>query len=253
MVILTHRYAKLEEDYGLARRAMSVYDRAVTTVSDDDRLKVFEIYLAKAASFFGLSATRDIYTKAIEILPDNECRKICLDFASTEIKLGEIDRSRAIYIHGSQMADPEINPDYWKIWSEFEVKYGNEETFKEMLRVKRSVQAKYSSQAAYMSAKLLAASRAGQEIPSVQEIPSEAEQPKTMADLEAIAIAQQEAQALAGFVRATNSENPDKGSDIVEGSHVNPDEIELDDSDQDIETVAVPAAVFGGVKRKSGE
>jgi pre-mRNA-splicing factor SYF1 len=236
---------------------MSVYDRAVTTVSDDDRLKVFEIYLAKAASFFGLSSTRDIYSKAIEILPDAECRKICLDFASTEIKLGEIDRARAIYIHGSQMADPEINPDYWKIWSDFEVRYGNEETFKEMLRVKRSVLAKYSSQAAYMSAKLLAASKAGQEIPAVPGIPSEAEQPKTMADLEAMVIAEQEAQALPGFVRATvtepEKENPDDGADESGKGNVNPDEIELEDSDEDIETVAVPAAVFGSLKRKTGE
>lgn len=247
----------MEEDYGLARRAMSIYDRAVTAVSEEDRLRVFEIYLAKAASFFGLSATRDIYSKAIEILPDNECRMICLEFASTEIKLGEIDRARAIYIHGSQMADPEINPDYWKIWSDFEVKFGNEETFKEMLRVKRSVQAKYSSQAAYMSAKLLAASRAGMDIPSVPEIPNESEQPKTMADLEAMVIAEQEAQALPGFVRATVTEPvrempKDTLAEKADDANANPDEIELNDSDEDIETY-VPAAVFGGLKRKVGE
>ena len=237
---------------------MSLYDRAVTTVAEEDRLKVFEIYLAKAASFFGLSSTRDIYSKAIEILPDNECRQICLDFASTEIKLGEVDRARAIYIHGCQMADPEINPDYWKTWSDFEVKYGNEETFKEMLRVKRSVQSKYSSQAAYMSAKLLAASRAGQEIPVVPQVPSESEQPKSMADLEAMVIAEQQSQALPGFVRATVTEPiKETPSDILSGnaqeSIMNPDEIALDDSDEEIETVAVPAAVFGGLKRKSEE
>lgn len=244
------RYAKLEEDYGLARRAMSIYDRAVTAVSEEDRLRVFEIYLAKAASFFGLSATRDIYSKAIEILPDSECLKICLDFASTEIKLGEIDRARAIYIHGSQMADIEINPDYWKIWSDFEVKYGNEETFKEMLRVKRSVQAKFSTQAAYMSAKLLAASKAGMEI-SVPQVPIEAEQPKTMADLEAMVIAEQ--QALPGFVKSSEPVKETLTDKVEEQlKETNPDEIALDDSDEDIETF-VPAAVFGGLKRKSGE
>lgn len=33
-------YAKLEEDYGLAKRAMSVYERAAQVVADDDKSEV---------------------------------------------------------------------------------------------------------------------------------------------------------------------------------------------------------------------
>jgi len=33
-------YGKLEEDYGLARHAMRIYDRATSAVSDEDRFEV---------------------------------------------------------------------------------------------------------------------------------------------------------------------------------------------------------------------
>lgn len=62
-----------------------------------------------------------------------------------ETGLREIDRARAVLIYGSQLADPRRDPNYWKTWHEFEVSYGNEETFREMLRVKRSVQAAYNA------------------------------------------------------------------------------------------------------------
>lgn len=46
---------------------------------------------------------------------------------------------------------------YWKAWQEFEVRHGNEDTFREMLRIKRSVQAQYNTQVNFMSAQMLAA------------------------------------------------------------------------------------------------
>lgn len=35
-------------------------------------------------------------------------------------------------------------PRFWKVWRGFEVQHGNEDTFRDMLRVKRSVQAMFS-------------------------------------------------------------------------------------------------------------
>ena len=42
------------------------------------------------------------------------------------------------------------------MWQEFEIRYGNEDTFREMLRIKRSVQAQYNTQVNLMSAQMLA-------------------------------------------------------------------------------------------------
>lgn len=60
--------------------------------------------------------------------------------------LGEIDRARAIYGHCSQICDPRMTTEFWQIWKEFEVRHGNEDTMREMLRIKRSVQAMYNTQ-----------------------------------------------------------------------------------------------------------
>lgn len=35
-------------------------------------------------------------------------REMSLSYAELETKLGEIDRARAIYSHGSQMSDPRV-------------------------------------------------------------------------------------------------------------------------------------------------
>ncbi|KAF2305099.1 hypothetical protein GH714_001780 [Hevea brasiliensis] len=68
---------------------------------------------------------------------------MCLKYAELEKSLGE-DRARGIYVFASQFADPRSDADFWNEWHEFEVQHGNEDTFREMLRIKRSVSASYS-------------------------------------------------------------------------------------------------------------
>jgi len=136
-------FGALEEERGLARHAMRIYERATRAVDDGARKEMFEYYITKSASNFGLTSTRPIYERAITALPDAAARDMCLRFAEMERRLGEIDRARAVYGHGSQFADPRREANYWKKWEQFEVQHGNEDTFKEMLRVKRSVQAQF--------------------------------------------------------------------------------------------------------------
>jgi len=151
-------YAQLEEEHGLAKRAMSIYDRATLVVENEDKFEMFTIYIAKAAVNYGLTATRPIYERALEVLPDRQTAKMCLRFAALERKLGEIDRARAIYAHASQFCDPRTNPEFWAEWHTFEIDTGSEDTFREMLRIKRSVQAQFNTEASYLAAQALAAS-----------------------------------------------------------------------------------------------
>lgn len=139
------QYAKLEEDYGLAKRAMKVYDQATKAVPNNEKLSMYEIYIARAAEIFGVPKTREIYEQAIESgLPDKDVKTMCLKYAELEKSLGEIDRARGIFVFASQFADPRSDPEFWNKWHEFEVQHGNEDTFREMLRIKRSVSASYS-------------------------------------------------------------------------------------------------------------
>lgn len=69
---------------------------------------MFNVYIQKAANIYGVPQTRTIYEKAIEVLNEENSREMCLRFAEMETKLGEVDRSRAIYAFCSQMCDPRV-------------------------------------------------------------------------------------------------------------------------------------------------
>ncbi|TKX24292.1 pre-mRNA-splicing factor syf1 [Elsinoe australis] len=223
-------YGALEEERGLARHAMRIYERATRAVDDGDRMEMFEFYITKSASNFGLTSTRQIYERAIAALPDSEAREMCLRFAEMERRLGEIDRARAIYGHGSQFADPRREAAYWKRWEEFEVQHGNEDTFKEMLRVKRSVQAQFNTDVSYIASQ--AVSQSTQNVATGGE--GEREEGGEKAD--AMAALERQARAPVGFVAASTGpvggdykapgQNGDQGQ-----APVNPDAIDMDDDD----------------------
>jgi pre-mRNA-splicing factor SYF1 len=88
---------------------MAVYERATQAVLPEEQFEMFNIYINKAAELYGVARTRQIYEKAIEILPEDRSRDMCLRFSDMETKLGEIDRARAIYAHCSQMCDPRVS------------------------------------------------------------------------------------------------------------------------------------------------
>lgn len=148
-------YAKVEEEHGMGRHTMNVYERATSAVKESEMHEMFNLYIKKAAEIYGLPRTRQIYEKAIEVLPESNAREMCLKFSEMETKLGEIDRARAIYAHCSQMCDPRVCGDFWEAWKNFEVKHGNEDTMREMLRIKRSIQATYNTQINMMAAQMV--------------------------------------------------------------------------------------------------
>ena len=236
-------YAQLEEEHGLAKRAMSILERATQVVADEDKfevssphvepdtsidngfLKMFTIYIAKATANYGLPATRPIYERAIEVLPDRQTAEMCLRFASLERKLGEIDRARAIYAHTSQFCDPRVNPKFWTEWHSFELETGSEDTFREMLRIKRSVQAQFNTEASYLAAQTIAA-RDGTR-GAKQELNGQ----------DSMSIAERQAGAKkTGFVAATQTALPkvDQDDEAEEPpvSQANADEIHISDEDE---------------------
>ncbi|CAN4089374.1 unnamed protein product [Withania somnifera] len=244
------QYAKLEEDYGLAKRAMRVYDQATKAVPANEKLSMYEIYIARAAEIFGVPRTREIYEQAIESgLPDKDVKVMCLKYAELEKSLGEIDRARALYKHSSQFADPRSDPDFWNKWHEFEVQHGNEDTFREMLRVKRSVSASYSQTHFILPEYLMQKDQ-------MQNL----EEAKDMAALERQLVPPEndtkgkEQSRVVGFVSAGVVES--NGQKVT----ANNEDIELpeesdseDDEKIEIAQKEVPDAVFGGLIRKREE
>lgn len=262
------QYAQFEEQHGLARNAMQVYDQAVKKVPEKDRLSVYEIYVARASEFFGIGKVREIYETAIEAQPpfnlsDADTRTVCRRYAQLERKLGEIDRARGIYVHGSSLADPRTDRDFWEEWNQFEVRHGNEDTFREMLRIKRSVAAAFSQLHFNTTIIDAAAVAAGVDTGGKRKRGDD------MAELEALTEQAQQgpegaaepATRVPGFVSAGVIQQGNTGSEeapAAAGAAVvsNPEDIELGDAEegegQEEQLVQreVPDAVFGQLADK---
>ena len=229
------KYVSFEEQFGLARNAMKIFDDAVKHVQKSDRFHVYELYISKASEFFGVGKVREVYESAIESvdfpLSDVDTLKLVLQYSNLERKLGEVDRARAILIHGSSMANPQRQQFFWKEWNDFEVRHGNEETFREMLRIKRSVAASFSQQH-FNTAIIDAASMAD----SAHNVDGMLE--------DQIAASTR----VPGFVSAGVIQ---QGNDASKNdAPANPEDIDIDDEEEDVELqTRVPDAVFGGLKK----
>ena len=142
---------------------------------------------------------------------------MCLRFAAMERKLGEIDRARAIYAHASQFCDPRVNPKFWAEWNSFEIETGSEDTFREMLRIKRSVQAQFNTEASYLAAQMAA-----------KGTDEDVEEPEPV-DAMAAAEAKSGTKGPA-FVAASKSTNVQQEEEPASGQ-ANADEIQIDEDD----------------------
>ena len=170
-------YANMEEQHGLTRRSIGVYERSVTFVPMEDMYDVFCIYLQKTEEYFGVVATRPVYEKALGVVPDADVSNISIRFAEMERQLGELDRARAIFVHGSQTCDPKRYPEYWKTWKQFELQHGNEMTFKDMLQIKRTIGARFAAATYSVQEEELKAKKAAE----AAIVAEEAEEAKAMA------------------------------------------------------------------------
>ena len=277
-----------EEEFGLTKRALSVYGAMCRKVPKDEKFTAYQLYIAKTTKYLGLTATREIYQEAIEALEDTPAAQLCLDFAKMETTLQEIDRSRAVLTYGAQMADPRRNPEYWKTWNEFEIAHGNEETFREMLRIKRSVEAAFST-VNYNAAEMGAGSK-------VENMSNE-EAMNMIASREGVDVSNQNKSTITGFVKAGKraaEENLDEVEERVaklrkataasgvaqavsaptnenggDDEEIDIDDVDEDDEDdasddnekaklassavKDVTTKSIPAAVFGGLAGEGGK
>ncbi|XP_057499533.1 uncharacterized protein LOC130783795 [Actinidia eriantha] len=257
------QYAKLEEDYGLAKRAMKVYDQATKALPPNEKLSMYEIYIARAAEIFGVPKTREIYEQAIESgLPDKDVKTMCMKYAELEKSLGEIDRARGVFVYASQFADPRSDPDIWNKWHEFEVQHGNEDTFREMLRIKRSVSASYSQTHFILPEYLMQKDKQPNLDETMDALKKAGVTEDEMAALEKHLVpvanntSTKDSDRKVGFVSAGVESQTDGGIKTT----ANHEDIELpeesdseDDERVEIAQKDVPSAVFGGLIRKREE
>jgi pre-mRNA-splicing factor SYF1 len=240
---------------------------------------VYCVYLQKTEEYFGVVATRPVYEKALAAVPDDKVRHISLRFAEMERQLGELDRARAIFVHGSQTCDPKRHGDFWGAWREFELQHGNEVTFKDMLQVKRTIQSRFATATYSAAADEAAAATKKKQLEEerlkkedlaqvilqgsgggsssggglkrkAEALGDEGEQLQQQTKRSRDNIAASIAASIAAGI-SVSSGGPARGSDDDDDD----DEIDIDDDDdeeegggQSVQQKSVPSAVFGGLQ-----
>lgn len=134
-------YSEFEEKHGLISHSIEILDRMTEDVPEESKVQAFEVYICQVSKHLGATKTRPIFEKAISKIQNYEGVKLGLTYIDFEKNIGEIDRARGIFHYLSQFCDPELEDEsFWSKWEEFELKCGNEDTYKEMMRNKRAVQ-----------------------------------------------------------------------------------------------------------------
>ncbi|ODV59302.1 mRNA splicing protein SYF1 ASCRUDRAFT_77363 [Ascoidea rubescens DSM 1968] len=161
-------YADFEQQNGLSSRSLKIYGEGIkqlhewldSQISINNSLEIkekiykdifnfYEILIQKTIEFKNFNEARIIYENIIshEDLPNNYIIKFVLSFKNFEVKLGEVVRGRELLKYGCELLlkpsplqeNGKIYEKYWKEWREFELNYGDENTFKEMIKMKRAI------------------------------------------------------------------------------------------------------------------
>ncbi len=146
-------YAAFEEDYGLGRNALVVLRRTCLMASPAHRPALFSLLAQKSVKQEGLLACREVYEAAIKAVDPVASIDFALKYTQLEEELGEVSRARALFLHTAPQCDPRTFAPFWEKWREFEVRSGDEASFREMLRVKRAIQAAFAERLPFVKAK----------------------------------------------------------------------------------------------------
>lgn len=137
-------YSAFEErQSGLVRKSIEVLHRGAVldTVSMnthlESRLQLWRMCISKAESTMGPSVARDLYQECIQVLPNSKAVEYVMKFSDLEASLGEIVRAREILVYGAELLPPSRNMELWNHFEIFELKHGDKETYKDMLKLKK--------------------------------------------------------------------------------------------------------------------
>lgn len=130
-------YSKFEQDRGSVEKSIKILKKGILNVDIKDKVELYEILIQLKIDNYGISSSRDEFQEAINILPTNFALPFILKFTSIEIQLKEYERARSLFKYGSQLQSVEKNSKLWDSWNDFELSFGNVDTYKELLKSKR--------------------------------------------------------------------------------------------------------------------
>ncbi|CAI4059205.1 hypothetical protein SKDZ_04G6130 [Saccharomyces kudriavzevii ZP591] len=137
-------YSTFEENQsGLAKKTIEILHRGAKLNADsmnmhlESRLQMWRMCISKAESTLGPSVVRDLYQECVQWLPNSKAVEFVIKFSDFEGSLGETIRAREVLGYGAKLLPPSRNTELWDHFENFELKYGDKETYKEMLKMKK--------------------------------------------------------------------------------------------------------------------
>ena len=141
------RYAFFESSIGNYLKSIGILYRGTTSKNVDimkSKWKIWEQLLAMAEENLGIEQVRAYFKESLVTLPNSVLDSVVVRYAEYEVHaLHQYDRARAILQFGAECGPVQQHASVWDYWKRFELKYGNKETFKNMLRMKRIVGDKF--------------------------------------------------------------------------------------------------------------
>lgn len=123
---------------------LGALDAAAAKAPEKDLPFLVRVRVAYAQKYFGVARAREVYRNALESLSGEALVPIGIEFAGVERRLGEIDRARSVFKYLTQFVEPAFDDGrLWASWERFEVEYGNEDTYKELVRMKKTTQQRF--------------------------------------------------------------------------------------------------------------
>ncbi|KAL6945524.1 hypothetical protein ACO0QE_002984 [Hanseniaspora vineae] len=141
------RYARFESSLGNYRKSIDILYRGTISKNVDvmkSKWKLWEQLLAIAEENLGVEQVRSYFKESLMTLPNSLLDSIVVRYAEYEVNaFQQYDNARAILQFGAECGPVQQHAFVWDYWKKFELKYGNKETFKSMLRMKRIVGDKF--------------------------------------------------------------------------------------------------------------
>ena len=152
---LSYSSFKYELEKGFASDGLTVLKHAGERCQIHEKLSMYYLAIQQAMESHGTPHARRILQDAVNELTeigrkngaiDTLVVELCIQYARLETEVNQIERARKVFEHAAQFANPnrtEMN-DLWEKWKDFEIDHGSEATYKDMKRVRRSVEVLYS-------------------------------------------------------------------------------------------------------------
>lgn len=154
------KYFEFEKEIGATMKSIKIIQLAIAYLTSsfnsntkryskpqlnkiaDDKFELYQLLISSISKLKDDSLQREIFSKSIQdshlTLP--QIIELGMMFISFETRCKEIPRARGLFKHltGFRSPDWPIMSSVWSQWEKFELEYGTEDTYKDMLRFKRN-------------------------------------------------------------------------------------------------------------------